>query len=439
MAGKGNILIVDDEKDIRYLIREILEDEGFTVAEAPHSEAAHAEIAKSGMPDLVILDIWLENSEQDGMEILADLKKRARNLPVIMISGHGNIEMAVKAIKLGAYDFIEKPFNIDRLLHLVNRAMESSRLRRAAPVSTVSVVATTPDMQAVVKAAQKAAQGEARLIITGAWGSGRGHLARWIHQESARAGKPFITVASAEMDSGAIADQIAAAADGTLVFRDIQLLSTDAQAVLLAKLNGKPAMRIMATAAPDIDERRKAGSFSSDLYERLSVVAIALPPLEDRRGDIAELANLFLAENFAQWSIQRQPHLAEDTIAALRRTEWRGQIAELRAACMMAALRMALSGAHDAQAAFFFGDAGLAAPAPQSDNSSLQAWLGTDLRTAREAFERWYFENLMERFEGNVSQMATFAGMDRTALHRKLKALKEGEGDSEQSGERLAS
>lgn len=421
---KGKILIVDDEKDIRFLLREILEDEGYAVGEAPHSEAAFAEFAKM-QPDLVILDIWLENSDRDGMEILADLKKKTRTLPVLMISGHGNIEMAVKAIKLGAYDFIEKPFNTDRLLHLVTRALESGRLRRASSTSAVTIAAGSPEMQTVLKAAQKAAQGEARLLITGPWGSGRSHLARFIHQESARAAKPFVSLWCNDLD---IHEAFTAADEGTLVLRDIQTLSSQAQNELLARLNAKPNVRVIATTDRDLGMEP---SFSSDLLGRLSVMNIALPALDDRRGDIAELAHTFIQECFAACGMASEPRLSDAVLANLRRSGWPGQIAELRTLCQMAAMRMFLDKAEEALEKHFTFET---APALSLGGTPLKDWMGTDLRSAREAFERWYFENLMEKFNGNVAQVAEFAGMDRTALHRKLKALKDGD-----EAERLAS
>lgn len=417
MSGKPRILIVDDEKDIRFLLSEILSDEGYDLAEAPHSEAAFAEIAKNGVPDLVILDIWLENSEKDGMEILAELKKISRTLPVLMISGHGNIEMAVKAIKLGAYDFIEKPFNTDRLLNLVGRALESSILRKNSASSFVNFIAGTAEMQAVHKAAVKAASGDARLLIVGGWGNGRGHLAKWIHQESARATKAFVVLNGAQADAKKIDDALAQAGEGTLLLKDVQNLSPQAQAALLARLSGKTDARIIATTAP-------GAAIMPDLRERLAVAVINLPLLTDRRADIPEIAASML-EGFK---------LTDEVAQALKRREWPGQVAELRAVCAMLEVRARLDGAAEIRLSHMescFGAA--AAPAQVAGQDK---WLETDLRTARESFERWYFDHLMERFDGNVSQVAEFAGMDRTALHRKLKSLKE---DGEEGRERLAS
>lgn len=417
MASKANILIVDDEKDIRFLLSEILGDEGYAVAEAAHSEAAFAAIAANGMPDLVILDIWLENSDRDGMEILADLKKRSRNTPVLMISGHGNIEMAVKAIKLGAYDFIEKPFNTDRLLNLVRRALESSSLRRNTSAGSLFLVTSGPEMQTVQKTAAKAATGETRVLITGAWGAGRTHLARWIHQESPRNSKPFVTLACERADTADINDAFTKAGEGTIVFEDVQMLSPESQTLLLGRLNAKPDARILATSSPN-------PKILPDLFERLSVTTIALPNLDDRKSDIPELALALLGDGFT---------IAEDAGMALKRRAWPGQVAELRALIGMAQIRMALENTKELKAAHL--DTG-AAPAAQSGEAAPAEWLATDLRTAREAFERWYFDHLMDKFDGNVSKVADFAGMDRTALHRKLKSLKEG---GEENGERMAS
>ena len=427
MVNKGKILIVDDEKDIRFLLREILEDEGYVVAEAPHSEAAYAEITAHGMPDLVILDIWLENSDRDGMEILSDLKKKSKTLPVLMISGHGNIEMAVKAIKLGAYDFIEKPFNTDRLLHLVTRALESSRMRRG-PSGDAMLIAHTADMQALKKAAQKAAQGDARVLVTGAWGAGRTHLARFIHQESGRAAKPCVSIASAGLEPNAIADILAG--EGTVVFRDVQLMTAPAQAELLARLNAKPDARVMATALPELDAIRAAGGFLPDLYERLSVTTLTIPSLDDRRADMAELCQRLIEECFENWGVSEPVRVSDEAVTALRGMSWvGGQVSALRALCAMAALRMKADGTGELQAKHLA--VGLAQPVtPEGAGNLSSAWCDSDLRTAREAFERWYFDQLMARFDGNVSQVAAFAGMDRTALHRKLKSLKDGDAEA---------
>lgn len=422
MPHKGRILVVDDEKDIRFLISEILTDEGYAVSDAAHSEAAYAAIEAGGMPDLVILDIWLENSDRDGMEILSDLKKRDADLPVLMVSGHGNIEMAVNAIKIGAYDFIEKPFNTDRLLHLVGRALESNRLRRSGSHSKIRMIATSSDMQAVMKIAARAATGDARVVITGPAGAGRNHLAAWIHQESERAAQPYHSVSARNLEESGLLSAIGTAGEGTLVIRDVQDLSAAAQKTLLKLVAGKPTARIIVTSDRPLKD---VAGFSADLNDRLSVLSIDLPGLASRRSDLAELAAGFIAECLAKWGRSEPVIVGEDALTALRKRSWTGHVAELQALCTMAAFRMLQSNAKEVAPAHF--EAQDDAPAANTNDSPVTAWLDQDLRTARESFERWYFENLSERFEGNISQMAAFVGMDRTALHRKLKSLKDGE------------
>ena len=423
--SKGRILIVDDEKDIRFLVHEILSDEGYHVSEAPHSEAAYAHIEASGIPDLVILDIWLENSDRDGMEILGDLKKRAPDLPVLMISGHGNIEMAVNAIKLGAYDFIEKPFNTDRLLHLVERALESARLRKNGGSSKIRMVASSAEMQATMKLAARAAQGDARVVITGPAGAGRNHLAAWIHQESARETEPFVTISARNLEDSALLSAIGAAGEGSLVIRDVQALNPSAQKTLLKLVAGKPLCRVMVTADKPLKD---IPDFPADLNDRLSVVTIDLPGLSGRRGDLGELASDFIAELLNKWGQGGAVTLSGDVVDVLRKRNWTGHVAELQALCTMAAFRMLQADTLEAKAEYF--DTGEERAPSSAGDHPAHGWLGHDLRRAREAFERWYFDNLSERFEGNISQMAAFADMDRTALHRKLKSLKES-GDGE--------
>lgn len=422
MSAKGRILIVDDEKDIRFLLREILEDEGYDVSDAAHSEAAYADIAAKGMPDLVILDIWLENSDRDGMEILGDLKKRSKSLPVLMISGHGNIEMAVKAIKLGAYDFIEKPFNTDKLLALVARVFTQNNPAQTIGVSArkVDFVTVSADMQVTIKAAQKAASGDARVLVTGVWGSGRTHLARYIHQESSRSGRGLTVLHASNLDSKILSAALAQEGGG-VVIRDIEQLPAAMQAELLAGLNSKKDVRVMATAGDVIDAMRADGRFMPDLYERLAVVRIAMPPLQSRLADMSDMCLSFISSRFALWGISSKPRIEGVAADALKRMVFDGQAAEFEAFCHGLAARMAVSG-QDVITARMIQGGGLDDVEARVDDR----WLDTDLRTARDAFERWYIEAIMARFDGNVSQAAAYAGMERTAFHRKLKALREG-------------
>ncbi|NBX65642.1 MAG: sigma-54-dependent Fis family transcriptional regulator [Proteobacteria bacterium] len=422
--SKGRILIVDDEKDIRFLLREILEDEGYEVAEAPHSEAAYGDIASKGMPDLVILDIWLENSDRDGMEILSDLKKRSKTLPVLMISGHGNIEMAVKAIKLGAYDFIEKPFNTDRLLHLVGRAFDTGR-KRLGSAGKVDFVSVSSDMLSTLKAAQKAAGGEGRVLVTGAWGTGRTYLARFIHQESGRAGKPCVVLSSRGLEAGMLAEALAG--EGSVVLRDIQNLSPALQADLLTRLNAKPEARVLATAGPELESVRAEGKFLGDLYDRLAVVQIEMPSLAMRRADMTDLCVRFIEERFARFGSAGGIRISEAAKNALFPHHFGGQAAELQAVCHRAAIAMMLEGVTEALPKHFALGGGTDA---EAQSLPIEGWLEMDLRSAREQFEKWYIEQVLARFDSNVSQAAAFAGMDRTSFHRKLKSIKDGDAEA---------
>lgn len=421
MIRKGRILIVDDEKDIRTLIREILEDEGYDVHDAPHSEAAYAYIASAGMPDLVILDIWLENSDRDGMEILGDLKKRDANLPVLMISGHGNIENAVGAIKLGAYDFIEKPFNTDRLLHLVARAMEAGQSKREGGRAKLQLVSEMPDMQAAIKLAAKAASGDGRVLITGPQGAGRHYMAAWIHQESGRGALGCVSVRADGLDSAALERAMSKAGAGTLIIRDVANLPEDTQKTLLRLISGKTECRIISTAVAGFDGR--GDGFLADLYDRLAVSVINVTPLSSRRLDVANLATQFVREYLKKWGITPTGVvLSDDGVAFLQNMRFGSHMAELQSVCAVAAFRLMQSGGQTLLPEHFQTEVSQAQSAGLDD--MFRGWLMQDLRVARESFERWYFDELAERFEGNISAMATFAGMDRTALHRKLKSLK---------------
>lgn len=418
---KGRILIVDDEKDIRTLIREILEDEGYDVHDAPHSEAAYAYIASTGMPDLVILDIWLENSDRDGMEILGDLKKREASLPVLMISGHGNIEMAVGAIKLGAYDFIEKPFNTDRLLHLVSRAMESGAAKREGGRARLNLTSDVPEMQAAIKLAAKAAVGDGRIMITGSGGCGRHYMAAWIHQESGRGSLGCVSVRANGLDAVALEKAITKAGAGTLIIRDVADLPEDTQKSLLKHVSGKMECRIITTAHDGFDGR--SNGFMADLYDRLAVNVIGLVPLSSRRADVGALATQFVREYLKKWgALSSGVTISDEAAVFLQGVRYCGHMAQLQSLCAVAAFRLMQDSGQVLLPEHFQMDSG-----STTGDEKFRVWLAQDLRMARESFERWYFDELSARLEGNISAMASFAGMDRTALHRKLKSLKEGD------------
>lgn len=423
--AKAKILIVDDETDIRALISDILGDEGFAVAQAAHSEAAFAAFTRD-RPDLVILDIWLENSDRDGMQILAELKRMAPDLPVLMISGHGNIEMAVKAIRLGAFDFIEKPFNTDRLLLQIRRALEAAHLRRenttlknVAALGT-RVAGSSGLTKNLLAAARKAAEGEGRILITGPRGTGRSTLARLIHSQSARALQPLYVQDCRTLQPDALANVFQTAQAATLLLENLGHMSSETQAALLQAIAGKPDIRIISIADTGFRENAVHAGFKGDLQARLSVVALETAPLADRSAEIAEIAADILAAA-AERSGDAAPFTVDDgALLALKCRTWPGNIEELKLTLELAALKAAVENRKTITASDLEG----------SDNGSSGSPLNLelDMRSAREDFEKRYLEAQLARFDGNISLAAAHVGMDRTALHRKLKALA-GEGE----------
>lgn len=441
MTAKARILIVDDEKDIRFLIREILEDEGYEVSEAPHSESALSQFSKTSH-DLVILDIWLQNSDMDGMEILAEINKRNPAIPILMISGHGNIELAVKAIKLGAYDFIEKPFHTDRLLLMVTRALEQTRLKTqnshlirqtgqgaAQQPATALFTHVSAD---VARQAQKAAQSDARLLISGAWGSGRTYLARWVHQNSVRADRLLSVLSCRIATAPEISRALHDPATGTLVLQDVEFLSPEGQGVLRAALAQsaaeKPIVRIIATLDPSSGQ-----NLSSDLRDRLGVLQLHMPRLRDHRADVPPLFTKLVSQWLTRWHLPDSVQLLEQTDIWLRQHDWPGEIQELKSLAGLVAVQLAVTGNRNIMLSHVAVSQAGQSGSVKRDGPDTQAWLSQDLRQAREAFEKWYFDSQLQRFSGNISQMAGFVGMDRTALHRKLKNLNRDSGREETS------
>ncbi len=423
--AKAKILIVDDETDIRALISDILEDEGFTVAQAAHSEAAFAAFAKD-RPDLVILDIWLENSDRDGMQILTELKRTAPDLPVLMISGHGNIEMAVKAIRLGAFDFIEKPFNTDRLLLQIRRALEAAHLRRenttlknVAALGT-RVAGSSGMTRSLLTAARKAAEGEGRVLITGPRGTGRSTLARLVHSQSSRALQPLYVQDCRKLQPQDLANVIQTAQAATLLLENVEHMAPETQTALLTAIAAKPDIRIISIAGLEFKENPTKNGFKGDLYARLSVVTLETASLADHAADIPEIAADIL-QAMAERAGENQPYtLDEQAVLALKCRHWPGNIEELKLTVELAALKAAIAGRRTITATDMDND-GQGGDAPSLN-------LELDMRSAREDFERRYLEAQLARFDGNISLVAAHVGMDRTALHRKLKSLA-GEGE----------
>jgi two-component system nitrogen regulation response regulator NtrX len=450
----SDILIVDDEADIRELVAGILDDEGFTTRTARDSDSALAEIANR-RPNLVFLDIWLQGSKLDGLQLLEQVKRDHADLPVVMISGHGNIETAVAAIKRGAYDFIEKPFKSDRLILVATRALETSRLKREvkelkqlAPTASI-MTGRSACMNQLRQTIDRAAKANSRILIVGPSGAGKELAARTLHNMSSRADGPFVVINAAAITpermeielfgvepNGEHARKTGAleeAHGGTLFIDEIGDMPRETQNKILRVLveqtfqrQGGTAkvsvdVRIISSTARNLEEEIAAGRFREDLYHRLSVVPIRVPPLSERREDIPELIDYFMDQISAATGLPKR-QIGQDAMAVLQSHVWPGNVRQLRNNVERV---MILAGGGPEviiTADMLPQDVGSMVPAMPTSNNG-EHIMGLPLREAREVFERDYLMAQISRFSGNISRTAEFVGMERSALHRKLKAL----------------
>jgi two-component system nitrogen regulation response regulator NtrX len=451
----SDILIVDDEADICELVAGLLQDEGYATRTARDSDSALNEI-KSRRPNLLFLDIWLQGSRLDGLQLLDSVKEQHPELPVVMISGHGNIETAVAAIKRGAYDFIEKPFKADRLVLIADRALETSRLKRevkdlrALSPGTTGIVGKSPSVNQLRQAVEKIAPTNSRIMIVGPSGAGKELAARHLHGLSARAEGPFIVINAAaitpermeielfgvEQSNGAQQRKVGAleeAHGGTLFIDEIADMPRDTQNKILRVLvdqtfqrvggSTKVAVdvRIVSSTSRNIEAEIAGGRFREDLYHRLSVVPIRVPPLAERREDIPDLVDTFM-DQISQSTGLPKRKIGGDAMAVLQSHDWPGNVRQLRN--NVERLMILAGGEPDAAitASMLPQDVGSMVPAMPNGNGGEQL-MGLPLREARELFEREYLLAQINRFGGNISRTAEFVGMERSALHRKLKAL----------------
>ncbi len=450
----NEILIVDDEADIRDLVAGILEDEGFKTRTARDSDHALSEISNR-RPSMVFLDIWLQGSKLDGLQLLEQVKRDHAEMPVVMISGHGNIETAVAAIKRGAYDFIEKPFKADRLILVANRALENSRLKREvkelkqlAPVSS-TLIGHSPCMNQLRQTIERAAKANSRIMIVGPSGSGKELAARTLHALSGRAEGPFVVINAAAItpermevemfgventeEQGRKAGALEEAHGGTLFIDEVADMPRETQNKILRVLVDQTFLRVGGTTKVNVDVRIVSstarnleaeiaeGRFREDLYHRLSVVPIRVPPLSERREDIPELIEHFMAQISAASGLPKR-QIGEDAMAVLQSHVWPGNVRQLRN--NVERVMILAGGEPDAAitASMLPQDVGSMVPAMPNSNNG-EHIMGLPLRDAREVFERDYLIAQISRFSGNISRTAEFVGMERSALHRKLKAL----------------
>jgi two-component system nitrogen regulation response regulator NtrX len=450
----SDILIVDDEADIRELVAGILDDEGFSTRTARDSDTALAEVSNR-RPHLVFLDIWLQGSKLDGLQLLEQIKKDNPDLPVVMISGHGNIETAVAAIKRGAYDFIEKPFKSDRLILVANRALETSRLKREvrelkqlAPTASI-LTGHSPCMNQLRQTIERAAKANSRILIVGPSGAGKELAARTLHQHSTRTEGPFVVINAAAITPERMEEEmfgvdhangdqrkvgaLEEAHGGTLFIDEIGDLPRETQNKILRVLVDQTFqrvggttkvqvdVRIISSTARNLEEEIAAGRFREDLYHRLSVVPIRVPPLSERREDIPELIDYFMDQISANTGLPKR-QIGQDAMAVLQSHVWPGNVRQLRNNVERV---MILAGGGPEviiTADMLPQDVGSMVPAMPNSNNG-EHIMGLPLREAREVFERDYLIAQISRFSGNISRTAEFVGMERSALHRKLKAL----------------
>ena len=448
-----DILIVDDEADIRELVAGVLGDEGFDTRTAANAEGALAALAER-RPSLVILDVWLQGSSMDGIELLDAMKSRDPTLPVVVISGHGNLDTAVAAIKRGAYDYIEKPFQAEQLLLVVRRATETERLRREYEALKervgidIELTGTSPQINQVRATLKRVAATGSRVLISGPAGSGKEVAARLLHQWSPRIDAPFVVVSAARMTPERVeealfgveeggenvrAGLLEQAHGGTLFLDDVADMPMTTQAKILRVLTEqvfqrvggarwvRVDVRVISATSRDLAAEIAAGRFREDLYYRLNVVPVRLPPLSERREDVAELARYFLARYAAERGMPT-PDLSEDAVAALQTYDWPGNVRQLRNVIERTMI-MAPTTSMAILDIDMLPSEVTAEPSRLMPGQAARSIMGTPLREAREAFEREYLRAQIRRFSGNISRTAAFIGMERSALHRKLKAL----------------
>lgn len=450
----ADILIVDDERDIRDLVAGILEDEGHDTRTARNADEALGAMAQR-RPSLILLDIWLQGSRLDGLELLDAIKEQHPDLPVVMISGHGNIETAVAAIKRGAYDYIEKPFKADKLVLIATRALEAQQLRREIrdlkqrSVHADRIIGSSTIVNQLRATIDRIAPTNSRILIAGPSGSGKELAARSIHARSTRAQAPFVVINAASITPetmeielfGVEAGQgkarkvgaLEEAHGGTLFIDEVADMPRETQNRILrvlvdqnfSRVGGTTRVnvdvRVISSTSRDLEADMRAGRFREDLFHRLSVVPLRVPGLAEHREDIPELVDYFIEQiSLATGLPQRK--IAAEAMAVLQTHDWPGNVRQLRN--NVERVMILAGGDTDAMVTV-----DMLPPEVGSMLPSMPTGMGSEhimalpLREARELFEREYLGAQISRFGGNISRTAEFVGMERSALHRKLKTL----------------
>src|ERR1700755_2966032 len=446
------VLVVDDEADIRELVSGVLEDEGYQVRTAADSSQT-LDAIEERRPSMVLLDVWLQGSKLDGLQLLQEVKRRDPTIPVLMISGHGNLDTAVAAVREGAVDFIEKPFEAERLIYLVDRATETDRLRRENETLRLQVGqedqlhGSSIAINTVRATLKRVAPTGSRVLISGPPGVGKEIAERMIHQWSPRAKAPFIVLSAAMMSPERVEEELFGseiggamrpgllehAHGGTLSLDEIADMPLTTQGKILRVLTDqsyhrvggqrpvKVDVRVLSATSRNLQDEIVAARFREDLFYRLNVVPVRLPSLRERREDIPELVSHFLARFAAE---RRMPALriSEEAMAALQAHDWPGNVRQLRN-IMERTIILAPGDRVSCIEVDLLPPDILDSHNVMAGAATAMAIMGSPLREARESFEREYLRIQIRRFSGNISRTASFIGMERSALHRKLKAL----------------
>ena len=447
-----DILVVDDELDIRELVAGVLEDEGYDARVAADSDAALEAVAVR-RPSLVLLDVWLQGSKLDGLELLDEIKRRDPSIPVLVISGHGNLDTAVAAIRKGAADFIEKPFEAERLLLMVGRATETERLRRenaslrASAGRETDLTGSSSAINGIRATLKRVSATGSRVLIMGAAGVGKEVAARLLHGWSNRADAPFVVVSAARMTPERVEEELFGVEEGgdlvrtglleqahggTLFLDEIADMPIATQARILRVLTDqsftrvggtrvvKVDVRVVSATARDLTQEIAEGRFREDLYYRLNVVPVTIPSLAERREDIPPLVEHFMA-HYATERRVRTPEIAPDAMVAMQSYDWPGNVRQLRN--VVERTIILAPGDRVGRIDLDLLPAEVLGEGADMGGSGATAIMGAPLREARESWEREYLRVQIRRFSGNISRTASFIGMERSALHRKLKLL----------------
>jgi len=448
-----DLLIVEDEDDIRDMIAGILSDEGYEVRQAATSEEALSAISMR-QPSLIVLDVWLKGSSMDGIELLDRIKSGMPNLPVIIISGHGTVETAVSAIRKGAYDYIVKPFKAEKLLVTASRALENARLRQEneelkgkAP-SDDKLIGESQYIAQLRQKIARVAPTNSRVLITGPSGAGKELIARALHSHSDRSSGPFKAVNAASMVPERVDEELFGvsgpdghavktgllekAHNGTLYLDEVADMPLETQGKLLRllveqrfhRIGGEDDVqvdvRVVTSTSRDLAKEVKLGKFREELYHRLNVMPMEVPPLTDRREDIPALVKHFIGQLAASTGLPAR-QIGDDAMAALQAHDWPGNVRQLRNNVE----RLLILATGDPQQPITLETLPpeVSVVKASAGVSESERVIAMPLRDAREHFEREYLQAQIERFGGNISKTATFVGMERSALHRKLKSL----------------